>query len=73
MFTCLPPWQGKNCNTAANTAQAFLDYVTLVLEAKNRTTTVTNLKKEDLLPLRKLKKTIITSCSKESEWVNMDL
>lgn len=56
MFTCLPPWQGQNYNTAANTAQAFLDYVTLVLEAKNRTTTVTNLKKEDLLHLRKLKK-----------------
>lgn len=45
-FTCLPHWQEQNCNTSANTAQAFLDYVTLVLRAKNRTTMVTNLKKK---------------------------
>ena len=46
-----------------------------MIRAKNRITVITNLKKKDLLHLRKVKIIIriITNCSRESEWVSMDL
>ena len=68
------PGRSKTSNTLASTTQDFLDQVNLI-RAKNRITVITNLKKKDLLHLRKVKIIIriITNCSRESEWVNMDL
>lgn len=67
----------KTSNTLASITQAFLDQVNLI-RAKNRITVITKpkkKKKKDLLHLRKVKILIriITNCSRESEWVNMDL